>query len=879
MQDYRQYCFIFLIVYCFIAFFDLQAQAIDVPLPPTHLSGCQVANRFASQTDLVNIIKWKAPSDGTPPVAYYIYRDFDLTKLAAIIPADKKLRFKDHNRKKGRVYCYFIVSVDEAGNQSTPALITFKGKKAISSKEPLLESIEIFPLNPQVASGFDLQFRAIGTFSDGTTRLITDEVTWTSSKRRIATISNATGRQGLATGLNPGTTVITASFGCASASVTLTVTSAQLIAIEVAPIDQTIPIGFNERFIAIGLFNDGTTENLTQQVKWTSTNSAVATISNEPGSKGVVTGISSGVTEIEAKIKGIIGSTLLTVTSTQLVSVEVFPISRTIGVGHTQKYIAIGLFSDSTTENLTEQVTWASSNPAVATISNGVLPGLALGISPGTTEISATINGISGSATLKVTPSALVSIIVEPINPSLAAGFTQRFLAIGVFDNGTTSDLTQDVIWRSSNSTVARISNDPDHKGVATGLSPGTTTITAILKGISGSTTLTVTSAVLVALNVTPLDPSIPAGLTQRFTATGVYSDDTTKNLTEQVTWLSSNSTIASISNDPDHKGVARGKLPGSVTITATLNGISGSTTLTVTSALLVSITVDPSTASIPAGFTQRFTATGHFSDGSTKDITEQATWTSSNLTVATVSNVEGNKGVATGKTAGSTTIQASLNGVNGSADLTVTAAILVSITVTPADATVLVTTSTGTLVQYTATGVYSDNTTKDITTDVSWNSSMPVVATISNAPGSKGIATALCSVSVTTISAAIDTLSGFIVGSTSLRISCNPPTILTTDLPSGTEGEPYRYSNGDPVIINVTGGVSPYTFGVINPTHDPLEDLPTGLTLDSTTGVISGTPAAGTGAEIYQPFISVSSACCTSIGERYVLFINPPSP
>ncbi len=96
--------------------------------PPTHLKGFQRTNIFATQRDIVNILVWKAPNKGTPIVAYKIYRDRSLTKLIAEISAKERLRFKDHNRKEGKTYTYFIVSVDQFGNVSVPAQVMIKAR-------------------------------------------------------------------------------------------------------------------------------------------------------------------------------------------------------------------------------------------------------------------------------------------------------------------------------------------------------------------------------------------------------------------------------------------------------------------------------------------------------------------------------------------------------------------------------------------------------------------------------------------------------------------------------------------------------------------------------------------------------------------------------
>src|SRR5207247_3561670 len=135
----------------------------------------------------------------------------------------------------------------------------------------------------------------------------------------------------------------------------------------------------------------------------------------------------------------------------------------------------------------------------------------------------------------------------------------------------------------------------------------GTTTITATVGGVSGSTPLTVTAATLSTITVTPTTPSIANGTNQQFTATGTYSDFTTQDLTTQVTWSSSNIAFATI----DSAGLATSVAAGTTTITAALGLVSGNTTLTVTAATLSTITVTPTPPSIANGAKQPSTAQG----------------------------------------------------------------------------------------------------------------------------------------------------------------------------------------------------------------------------------------------------------------------------
>ncbi len=634
------------------------------------------------------------------------------------------------------------------------------GSTLLTVSAAVLDSIAVTPTNPSVAAGRTLQFTAIGTFSDLTTQDLTTQVTWASSDTTIATISNAAGSQGLATTSQAGATTISATLGPISGSTTLTVTAAVLDSIAVTPTNPSVAAGRLQQFTAIGTFSDATTQNLTTQVTWASSDATIATVSNAAGSQGLATTLQAGGTTISATLGAVSGSTTLTVTAAVLVSIQVTPTNPSVAAGRSQQFTATGTFSDATTQNLTTQVTWASSDTAVATVSNAAgSQGLATTLRAGTATISATLGPISGSTLLTVSAAVLDSIAVTPTNPSVAAGRTLQFTAIGTFSDLTTQDLTTQVTWASSDATIATISNAAGSQGLATTLKAGATTISATLGAVSSSTTLTVTAAVLDSIAVTPFNPSVAKGRTQQFTAIGTFSDATTQDLTTQVTWASSDATIAAVSNAAGSQGLATTLQVGATTISATLGPISGSTLLTVSAAVLDSITVTPTTPSVAAGRTLQFTATGTFSDLTIQDLTTQVTWQSSALAVATISNAAGSQGLASTLTAGSTTISATLGSVVGFTTLTVTAAALDSIQVTPVNPSV----AAGRVQQFIAVGTFSDATTQDLTTQVTWASSDPTVAAISNAAGSQGLATTLIP-GTTTISATLGAVSGVTV-------------------------------------------------------------------------------------------------------------------
>jgi len=111
-----------------------------------------------------------------------------------------------------------------------------------------------------------------------------------------------------------------------------------------------------------------------------------------------------------------------------------------------------------------------------------------------------------------------------------------------------------------------------------------TLTATEPISAVTGSTTLTVTPAILTSITVTPADLSVPVGATRQFTATGTYSDSTNQDLTGSVTWSSTSGSVATVSNAPGSEGLATGVFTGSTSITSTDvgSGVSGFATLDV---------------------------------------------------------------------------------------------------------------------------------------------------------------------------------------------------------------------------------------------------------------------------------------------------------
>jgi uncharacterized protein YjdB len=172
-------------------------------------------------------------------------------------------------------------------------------------------------------------------------------------------------------------------------------------------------------------------------------------------------------------------------------------------------------------------------------------------------------------------------------------------------------------------------------------------------------------SDTIVSITLSPASAQImPAG-TQQYSATGTFGNNTTGDVTSQVTWVSSATNVATIST----AGLATAVALGTANITASSGSVTSTASpLTVSNKTITTITVNPQNASISTGQQQQFTATATYSDGSNGDITTSSTWSSSLVSVATISTT----GLATAITTGTTTITASLAGVTGTTTLNV---------------------------------------------------------------------------------------------------------------------------------------------------------------------------------------------------------------
>ena len=596
-----------------------------------------------------------------------------------------------------------------------------------------LDAITLTPATSTIQVNTRQSFIATGEYSDGSTLDISSFVTWSSSDTSIATVS-ATGE---VFGVSEGSVMINATLGTVTGSAELLVSGVAptLDSIRVLPDSAVISINATQSFTATGYYSDGSSQIITSGVSWTSSDSNIANVN----ATGEAIGVAAGKVTISAILGGVTGNASLTVSANAptLDSIVVSPNTANINVGTIQAFTATGNYSDGSTQDITANAVWSSSDTGIAVINAA---GEVSGVATGSVTISATLGGINGTAELTVdaNPRTLDAITLTPATSTIQVNTRQSFIATGEYSDGSTLDISSFVTWSSSDTSIATVSAT----GEVFGVSEGSVMINATLGTVTGSAELLVSGVAptLDSIRVLPDSAVISINATQSFTATGYYSDGSSQIITSGVSWTSSDSNIANVNATGEAIGVAAGK----VTISAILGGVTGNASLTVSAnaPTLDSIVVSPNTAAIDEGATQRFTATGIFSDGSSKDYSAIVVWNSNDATVA---SIDLNTGEATGLTSGTTTITARSGSIVGSATLTVRPA-LTSITIGPSAPVLAVSTN----LQLNATGNYSDGSSANITSKVTWQSSNTSVATITKAGLAGGSGAGTASISAT---------------------------------------------------------------------------------------------------------------------------------
>ncbi|WP_051318414.1 Ig-like domain-containing protein [Cohnella thermotolerans] len=323
--------------------------------------------------------------------------------------------------------------------------------------------------------------------------------------------------------------------------------------------------------------------------------------------------------------------------------------------------------SGSTTKkDVTSAATWTSSNSAVS-VTGGV-------VTASGSASSAVITGKYGGYTATIVVKAIYrykSIEIRKDDTDIGAkasvqlGSDLSLKAVGIATEGGETDVTDDAAWSTSNSSVASVDG-----GEVTLNAPGTATITVSYLGRTDSVTLTVASPYTsLTLDQTgPIEREVDDKDLQLHATAQPKSGGADIDVTSEATWTSSNTSVATVDED----GLVSFVGVGTADITAAYLGASKSVTVVVRTPYEALRTTPDKTLKLSVQGGKTEVKAYVLKDAATQEtVTTAATWTSSDLVVATVS-VEGDKAYIVPKSAGTTTVKASYKGLTREIKVTV---------------------------------------------------------------------------------------------------------------------------------------------------------------------------------------------------------------
>lgn len=745
-----------------------------------------------------------------------------------------------------------VITGTGSGNTQIAASAGGKsGLVAVSVNARPVSLVRVVPPTATVQTGVTITLAAEALDASGA-EVIGRPVTWASSNTAVASVSAA----GQVTGVALGTATITATIDGIPGTAAVTVTDVPATSVRVTPATGTVQQGGALQLTATALDSKGA-ELPGRIATWTSSNESIATVS----STGRVVGIAEGAFSITARIDAATGTGTYSVTRIPVGLVTLSPSNVTLSVGQTQP-MTVSLFAADKTTPLPiagRIITWASSNTSVVSVSSS---GVVAGVSSGSATITATTEGVSGTATVNVTAVPIASITVTPSPATVVEGGTTTLVA-AARDAGGNILAGRTIFWSSSNPQVS-----VSQSGVVTAVvnsAAQTASITASAPGGGGGGStpsavvmVSVTFAPVATVSLAPPSQTITVNQTTNFALSlqeaGGQSLTTTGRT---IAWQSLNPAIVTVNPTTGAvTGVSQGG-PVGIEVSAASPGqgtpVKDTGYVTVSNVPVASVTVTPDPATVHVGSPYSRTFTAVTKDGAGNVLSGRAIlWTSSNQAVATVNATTG---VVTGAAVGTTTITATSEGVPGNASVSVDLVAIDTVVVSPATLTLSPGATQG------LAWVAQDSAGNAITGAAlggrapAWTSSSTAVATVS----SSGVVTAVAA-GISQVTATIGSESGastitVVAPVTSVDFTAALDSLI---LPGAVSGTVTVLGAGNTPLSGRTVTFSSTPAGLVTVSPSPATTDANGQVAATITGVGPGTSTVTATSETQSDVVSL---------------------
>lgn len=402
------------------------------------------------------------------------------------------------------------------------------------------------------------------------------------------------------------------------------------------------------------------------------------------------------------------------------------PSELTLYVGQTFE-IDVSLVTDRSLRSvLTDpDLELSAEDPIVAISANG----MGASTSPGSTLITARLNGLSATLPVTVRDAQLVSISATPSEVRLATGESAQLTVTGRLDDGTDIDLsasTAGTTYASSDEDVARVSAEGEVTAVST---QATTAAIMVSHGeFAAAVTVTVleTAVELTGIAISPAEITVDVGASTVFDLIGTYSDGSTASI-PQSSEVGLQYEADSVSLEEGYRIV--GVSSGTSVLEATVGDFVATAVVTVLRTESAYLEVDPASLDLEVGVVSPITVTYVLPDGTRTDVTSEVTYTSDIPSLT----LRGSTVLVTAGSVRSGTLRLEYLGVSVTIPVTVTGpmATLVGVELNPARGTRI---EVGQTLELSATARYSDGTRTALTVAelaAGLESSNPMIARI----------------------------------------------------------------------------------------------------------------------------------------------------
>ena len=438
----------------------------------------------------------------------------------------------------------------------TASVGTVGSSQEFTVREPTPASIAVDPDAIELHPGERAVLIAV--VKDRRANPMRGDAQWSTSDESVVSVSEG----GQVQGRNPGSAVITAEIVGLEANAEITVEPSPLMAIDLSQLPELILPGDEFRLEAVRMGGGESTE---VDVVWRSSDESVATVD-----AGLVRARSAGMVTVTAARREVEGSALIIIVEREVTEVVLEGPRNRIEI---DDELPLGAEArDQRGEGLEREMSWSSSDTSVATVGPD---GIVQAVSGGAAEISASADGVSGVMSLTVAPKSVH--IIELSTPAESLLERQSLdLEVVVRDSAGQPLQGHDIEWEVSDDAVATI----DGSGVLTGIAPGALTVTAICGGRTASIAIRVSGIPVAAIHIAAVPEEVRVG--DHFELQATAEDADADELQRRFKWSSSDPALASVAPT----GAVTVKSVGEVEITASVDGVDATVSLTITEAL-----------------------------------------------------------------------------------------------------------------------------------------------------------------------------------------------------------------------------------------------------------------------------------------------------